>query len=176
MAFCDFAIHYELMTRVTPMESEIIEKYGNRLRVRVCGLCWNGDNLLVANHKLYANGDFWAPIGGGIEFGETAIEALKREFEEEANIQIKPNRFLFGCEFIQQPLHAIELFFEVTLLSGTISTGNDPESTANQQILQEVKYLQYDELMAIEPDKRHGIFKLAQSSDELKKLTGFYRI
>jgi 8-oxo-dGTP pyrophosphatase MutT (NUDIX family) len=120
--------------------------------------------------------DFWAPIGGGVEFGESVHEALTREFMEEATIQVVPGRFLFVCELIQKPLHALELFFEVQHEKGKISSGIDPESSESMQILKEVRYMDFEELMALEPDKRHGIFQQVKSATELKKLTGFYRI
>lgn len=177
MAFYDFApLYYKFQITVTLMESEIINKYGNRLRVRVCGLCWQGSKLLVANHKLYGDINFWAPIGGGLAFGETSKAALEREFKEEARIEITPGRFLFGCEYINKPLHAIELFFEVFHKSGNISLGIDPESYSDQQILTDVKYIDFDELLALNPEERHGIFRLVNNMEELKKLSGFYTI
>lgn len=33
--------------------------------------------------------DFYRPLGGGVEFGETSAEALKREIKEELNTEIK---------------------------------------------------------------------------------------
>src|SRR5688572_17010203 len=105
------------------MESEIAKIYGNRLRVRVCGICWENDRLLLVNHQM-PNGDFWAPPGGGLEFGEEAADALKREFKEEANLDIDVGSYLFGCEFIRQPLHAIELFFDVKAVGGLLKTGD----------------------------------------------------
>jgi 8-oxo-dGTP diphosphatase len=158
------------------MESEIIEKYGNRLRVRVCGLCWKDGKLLMANHHISGNNDFWAPIGGGVEFGETAHQALVREFLEESSIHVRPGNFLFGCELIRKPLHAIELFFEVIYESGQLLMGADPESDSYSQILKEVRFMEFDELMALEPDERHAIFRIVKSAAELKNLTGYYRI
>lgn len=158
------------------MESEIINKYGNRLRVRVCGLCWHGSKLLVANHKLYGDNNFWAPVGGGLEFGETSKAALEREFKEEAHIEIIPGRFLFRCEYVNKPLHAIELFFEVFYKSGNISLGTDPESYSEQQILKDVRYMDFTDLVALNPSERHGVFRLVNNAEDLKKLSGFYTI
>lgn len=159
-----------------PNVSEITQKYGNRVRLRVCGLCWKGDHLLMVNHKFLTNGDFWAPPGGGIEFGQPAQEALVREFQEETNLTIKPGGQLFTCEFIKSPLHAVELFFEAFYVEGELSLGSDPESTPDNQIITDVAYLSYDAILKIPVEQRHGIFRLAQTPDELRKLTGFYRL
>ncbi len=163
-------------TPSNPTESEIINKYGNRVRLRVCGLCWRNDNLLMVNHKSLTGGYFWAPPGGGIEFGQPAHTALIREFMEETAITITVGSLLFTCEFIKQPLHAMELFFEACYEQGEPTTGLDPESTADNQIITKVAYLDYATIMRIPSAERHGIFRIAKTPEELKKLTGFYRL
>jgi 8-oxo-dGTP diphosphatase len=64
------------------MDCHLFQNYGYRLRTRVCGLCWINDKLLLIEHKMGKKNSFWAPPGGGIEFGEHAEKALIREFEE----------------------------------------------------------------------------------------------
>src|SRR5579862_9492774 len=104
------------------MENEVQTFYGNRLRVRACGLCVKNDSLLLVNHEISGR-SFWAPPGGGIQFGETAAECLTREFKEETGLTINVKKFAFCCEFIKQPLHAIELFFEVVPINDNVITG-----------------------------------------------------
>src|SRR5688572_22092013 len=115
------------------MDGEIAKIYGNRLRVRVCGLCWDGDSLLLANHSSVAGNNLWLPPGGGLEYGETLEKALKREFLEETGLEVTQLDFAFGCEFVKEPLHSVELFFNVAKNGGTLKTGYDPEI----QIIQE---------------------------------------
>lgn len=158
------------------MTPEIPEIYTNRVRVRVCGLCWQGEKLLMVNHRGLTAGSFWSPPGGGIEFGETVQEALVREFLEETGVAILPEQFRFACEYIQQPLHAVELFFAVDYLKGQPLKGGDPESNAERQIITDVKYMHVAEILAIPADERHGVFRLVKSVADLKSLTGFYRI
>lgn len=158
------------------MDSEIIKKYGDRVRLRVCGLCWEQDQLLMVNHIGITPGSFWAPPGGGVEFNQTAQESLIREFKEETNLLVTIGQFKFACEFINKPLHAVELFFEVFKVSGKLMLGKDPESEADRQILQDVRWLNFDQIQAIPADERHGIFRLVQSVQGIKTLSGFYRI
>src|SRR5688572_5098669 len=129
------------MTPGNPLESEIVEKYGNRLRLRVSGLCWKGNSLLMVNHRLSKESIFWAPPGGGVDFGQSVHDTLIREFQEETRVTIKPGRMLFACELLQPPLHALELFFDVQAEQGEASVGTDPESAPQDQIIQEVSYL-----------------------------------
>lgn len=72
-------------------------------RIRVLALCVfrRDDKILVAagydNIKQQA---FYRPIGGGIEFGETAVAAVTREVREEINAEVKNLRYLGTLENI----------------------------------------------------------------------------
>lgn len=154
------------------MASSTVEKFGNRIRVRVCGLCYRGDDLLLINHKNLYGHDFWAPPGGGLEFGETAQNALKREFFEECGLEISVGNFLFACEFVSPPFHAVELFFEVATL-GTPKLGSDPEMGAHQ-LLTDLRFWPSAELAILHSAHRHGIFKIATEPTQIRELCGFY--
>lgn len=154
------------------MESAVRDLYGNRVRVRVCGLCWRGDQLLMVNHRGLSGAAFWAPPGGGLEFGESVSACLRREFMEETGLEISTGRFMFACEFIGDPLHAIELFFEVSVTGGELRKGNDPELA----VIEEVRFMTPREITALPESGRHGIFQPGQSAGELKSLSGFFRV
>jgi 8-oxo-dGTP diphosphatase len=154
--------------------SSAVEKFGNRIRVRVCGLCYRGDDLLLINHKGLYDHDFWALPGGGLEFGETAQNALKREFLEECGLEISVGEFLFACEYVNPPLHAVELFFEVST-SGSPKLGTDPEM-GSHQILTDFRFWASQELAVLPPAHRHGIFKIAIEPARIRQLRGFYPI
>lgn len=154
------------------MDSEIVNIYGNRVRIRVCGLCWQQQKLLLVNHKGLSENSFWAPPGGGVEFGQSLEENLEREFLEETNLSVKIGRFLFGCEFIHAPLHAVELFFETTVIAGTLKPGFDPEI----QLIETANFLTAKQIRDIPANQLHGIFKIAVTPGEFSKLGGFYRI
>jgi ADP-ribose pyrophosphatase YjhB (NUDIX family) len=60
------------------------------IRPVAIGLLRDGDRLLVAevpNDDGSVKG--WRPLGGGVEFGETAEVALKREFREELDVAVE---------------------------------------------------------------------------------------
>jgi len=125
----------------------------------------------MVKHKM-GHIPFWAPPGGGIEFGETVEDTLKREFLEETGLSIEIVKFQFGCEFIMPPLHAIELFYEVKAVSGTLAAGNDPEL----QIIEKVQFLSFNEILQLPSESAHGIFRLSKNAVSLRQMTGFYRI
>ena len=153
------------------MNPEIDEVYGNKVRIRVCGLYWEGESLLMVKHK-FGEKDFWAPPGGGIEFGESIQSALKREFWEETGLRVKVQKFLFGCEFVKASLHAVELFFEVERVSGELTKGDDPELP----LIQDVQFLTAEQLRSLPKDELHGMFGNYRNTETLRELSGFYSI
>jgi 8-oxo-dGTP diphosphatase len=154
------------------MDEEVAKIYGNKVRVRACGLCWQGDRLLMVNHAAITATDFWAPPGGGVEFGQSVSDTLKKEFREETGLDITPGAFLFGCEYIQSPIHAIELFYSVETDAGHLKKGYDPEI----QIIKDVRFLSAGEIGKIPPNELHGIFRLIGSPTDLTQLRGFFTI
>lgn len=158
------------------MSPEIPKIYQNRTRIRACGLCWRDGKLLMVNHRGLSSGNFWAPPGGGVEFGESAHATLIREFREETHVRIETKDLLFVCEFIQPPLHALELFFSVDDLGGDPQRGRDPESDEHDQLITDIRFMTLEEILAVPEGERHGIFKHVQNAADVKNLSGFYRI
>jgi 8-oxo-dGTP diphosphatase len=79
---------------------------------------------------------------------------------------------LFGCEYIHDPIHAIEVFYEVRPIGGKLKRGKDPEI----QIITEVRYMSFRELKELPAKEVHGIFRFTERVEDLEKLTGFYSI
>ncbi|WMJ73475.1 NUDIX domain-containing protein [Cytophagaceae bacterium ABcell3] len=158
------------------LNKEIEKVFGNKLRVRVSGICIKDDKILLIRHSsLGPKGILWAPPGGGIHYGESAKETLKREFLEETGLKVEVNEFLFVHEFMEKPLHAIELFFKVTILSGEVALGTDPEMTQNNQIINEVVFLSFEEIKKKDPLIFHHVINLCGSTEEILNLRGFIR-
>ncbi|QCR21731.1 NUDIX hydrolase [Pontibacter sp. SGAir0037] len=146
--------------------------YADKVRLRVSGICIQDDKLLLVRHQAtIANNCFWAPPGGGLQFGETVEACLQREFFEETGLQVAVKRFLFLNEFLQPPLHAIELFFEVQILGGQAATGYDPESPADQQLIEEVAFLPMSEIRKIPQPDKHKILHYLINLDDLFGMT-----
>lgn len=110
------------------MDKAIQELYGGRIRIRACGILIHEEKILLLNHSgLNSENTFWNMPGGGVEENETAEQAVAREFREEVGLDIHVERLVFLQEYINDSLHAIELYFEVSSLSKKAILGFDPE-------------------------------------------------
>jgi 8-oxo-dGTP diphosphatase len=150
------------------LNNDIENLYGNRLRIRVCGILAENNKLLVVEHKnMGTNGFFISPPGGGLNIGEKIEDCLMREFLEETGLEISIGNFLFANEYLDMPLHAIELFFEVKKIKGELRLGNDPEMEAEKQILNKIYFSSYPEILAKGEGNIHQIFKHFSSLEEI---------
>lgn len=157
------------------MASEVQQYYGNKIRVRVCGLCIVDEKILLINHSGITKTNFWSPPGGGLNFEESAEACLKREFWEETGLQVEVKDFLFACEFIKAPLHAVELFFSVRAITNQLKTGGDPEP-GSPSIIEETKFLSWAEVANIPSNELHGIFRFVDRPENVDKLRGFFKL
>ncbi|GHN02959.1 hypothetical protein WSM22_44480 [Cytophagales bacterium WSM2-2] len=129
----------------------------------------------MVNHKGLTAANFWSPPGGGLNFGETAQECLTREFEEETRIKIDVKEFLFACELMHPPLHAIELFFKVDPLTLEVRKGVDPEPNA-PKIINEVSFVHWKEITMFPKDELHGIFRFTDHPLKVVDLRGYFKL
>lgn len=158
------------------MEAEVEKIYGNRVRVRICGICIKDDKILLIHHKgVGEKGSLWAPPGGGLDFGEAAEQTLVREYKEETGLDIVVREFLFTNEFLAPPLHSIELFFRIEVTGGTMAKGKDPEMSDQRQIIQDLRYWHFDEIIQQDPLLFHSILRNVKNPSQLLGYRGFRR-
>jgi len=66
-----------------------------KFNYRTVGVATHNERVLI--HRAEAD-DFWALPGGRVEFGESASDALVREFNEEISVVIRIKRLLWVME------------------------------------------------------------------------------
>lgn len=144
------------------MKDIIHSTFGGRVRVRACGiLIKEGAVLLLKHEGIGKNGYLWTAPGGGVEYGQTIETTLKREFKEECNIEINVEEFILLNEFLEPPLHAIELFFKVSYVSGELKIGSDPE--IKEKTLSAFHYFSSEELSINKKNIQKTIFKTVKN-------------
>lgn len=155
---------------------EIAQQFGGRVRIRVCGIVVNENKILLVKHNgLGPHGFYWSPPGGGLELGETTEQCLVREIREETGINVTVGKFMFCNEYINLPLHAIELFYNCSVVSKRqpeATLGSDPELDDDNQIISEVDWFSYREILEMPINTRHHSFRYANTMDDYMALAG----
>ncbi|MCG8475479.1 MAG: NUDIX domain-containing protein [Cytophagales bacterium] len=147
--------------------------FGGKVRVRVNGICIRDEQILLVKHvNIGEKSYFWNPPGGGLEFGETLERCLQREFLEETGLQIRVGKLLFVNEFLQPPLHAVELNFLVEATGGKLIAGHDPELEKEQQIIREVRFMDIGTVNKLEEGTVNPHLRTCKNREELLKLSG----
>jgi 8-oxo-dGTP diphosphatase len=96
-----------------------------RIRVGVL-ICRDAEVLLVRHEK--GGHSYWLVPGGGVDAGETMVEAAARELLEETGFDVEVGRLLLVCEAIDPKpggRHIVNAVFAGTVRSGTLAVGID---------------------------------------------------
>lgn len=73
----------------------------SKIRVLALGIVRDGDRLFIAEgYDPIKQQPFYRVLGGGIDFGETSLDALKREFQEEIQAELKNIEYISCLENI----------------------------------------------------------------------------
>ena len=104
------------------------EHLNYKVLVRANGILIHRNSVLLVQLKTpIVDYPYWMPPGGGLEFGETLQDAVKRELLEETGISVQVNDLWYVNEYINKPWHAIEFYFKCSYESGELLIGTDPE-------------------------------------------------
>lgn len=150
--------------------------YEHKVRVRVCGVLIKENSILMLKHEGIGSGGYlWSPPGGGLEFEENAEETIVKEFKEETGLTVAVEHFLFTNEYRSDRHHAIELFFKVKYIDGEATLGSDPEVPEEEQILKEIKWLNFSEISEMNPRLLHNAFHHLSDPNKIVELQGFLK-
>lgn len=84
-----------------------------RFHITVKGICvYNGKTLIMKRVRPSTDGlGYWELPGGGLEYGETPHEALKRELREETGLKIKIIKPIYTFTAIREDYQTVGIGF-----------------------------------------------------------------
>jgi ADP-ribose pyrophosphatase YjhB (NUDIX family) len=95
-------------------------------RVRAAAIIIEDGRLLLIAHRKEGQ-VYWLLPGGGVDFGESLKEALRRELREELGIDADVGDIAFVCDSIDPDSrrHIINICFQCCCKRGTLSLGSE---------------------------------------------------
>ena len=104
--------------------------------------------LMVCQH--HEDRDIWMVPGGGIEEGESSLEAAVREVDEETGLDVQIEKLLWHVEEVSERGQRFVNFFLGRMTGGTLELGEDPEFDEAHQVLRDVRFLSRQEIQALD--------------------------
>lgn len=145
-----------------------------KVRIRGAAVIVVGNGIVFASHPdnrtPRRNQTFWSPPGGGVEKGESILQAAEREAFEEVSLRVVAERPIYAQEFTSESFgnRTLELFILCRLADGesldnmkadheiTDAALLTRQTSAGEQILPEVFASQvWDDLDADFPEFRY---------------------
>ncbi|OGH59800.1 MAG: hypothetical protein A2725_02165 [Candidatus Magasanikbacteria bacterium RIFCSPHIGHO2_01_FULL_33_34] len=106
------------------------------------------DNKLLVLKRIKSQEIYWVFPGGGVEEGESDIEALEREMKEETGYEVKVGKFFANYHFLASYMDADENFYLAEIIGGSESNPHGPEYDEHNEYegTHEVDWIDLDRL------------------------------
>ncbi len=104
----------------------IFDRLRKDVRIRVSAIISDDGRVLLVAHRK-DDEVYWLLPGGGVIFGESLEDALKRELEEELNISVTVQDLAFICDSIDPSgnRHILNISFHCEHTGGDFILGKD---------------------------------------------------
>lgn len=96
------------------------------IRIRVAVLVVRGGDILLVRHEKNGN-SYWLLPGGGLEYGECMLDAVKREVKEETGLDVDVGEVVLIWESLPPDgsRHGVNICFRSSVTGGELRTQTD---------------------------------------------------
>ena len=109
------------------------------------------DNKILMVCQHHEDKDIWMVPGGGIEEGETSIDAAVREVKEETGLDIEITGVAWHIEEVSEARGQRFVNYMVgRITGGELALGKDPEFADDKQVLRATKFMSREDLDHVE--------------------------
>ena len=115
----------------------------SQIIIRVAGLVVDKDKILFVEHTNKGK-SHWILPGGGLEFGETFQEGVRREVKEETGIDVEVKKLVYVDQLVTDKNHMIFLTYLCHPTSDRLIVGHDPDH--KEQVITNTAYLSLDQV------------------------------
>jgi 8-oxo-dGTP diphosphatase len=114
-------------------------------RLGCAGIVRRGDDVLLGQRNKEPDRGLWVLPGGGVDFGETLVQTLKRELVEEAGIEVEVDDIFEISELISPPdEHRVIVYMNARYRAGEPLASSD---------LSDVRFFRVEELKQMSATK-----------------------
>jgi mutator protein MutT len=96
-------------------------------RISARAVLLTDQNQVVLVHRVKDGAEYWVTPGGGVEAGESAEEAVRREVREEVGVSVIVEAKLLEVRKEVEGVQTVQLFFLCRQQGGTVGTGSGRE-------------------------------------------------
>lgn len=124
----------------------ILPKKKREIRIRVAALVQDERDRILFVKQAKGRSSYWLLPGGGVEYSETAEEALQRELQEEFFLKVQKLSFLLLNESIDPngKKHIVQLVFKAEI------GDQNPILNANDRTLKDYGFFSKQEIQRMD--------------------------
>lgn len=117
------------------------------MRRRAGVIVWSGDEILLIQ-RIKGDRQYWVIPGGGIDAGETSLEAACRELREELELVVQQDQLRLICQITSQGND--ETYYQIEIEKKEFVIHGEEKERSNEKNVYIPTWIRKDELQELD--------------------------